>query len=378
MAVRYVRVNPVADLFSPVIRATGNLAIIGAAPSGADNVPVQVASPSDAVALFGAPADSDLTRSIQMAFSQTPGPSQVWGVKSPADPAAALTAVENLDVQFVLIANTALDNTSGGAGGAIGKLAAHVVSVSNTGAEGKERMGVAMLSKASADPSIVAGALADDRMIYVAHKSHPIEVTAGNFKDADAAAAVAGTIAGYPPSISMLLKQVAIDIDPFTSAEIDTINGAETFDSGPAGHGVNWLTSPALIPGGGTYLGEGYTGNPGGKKYIDVQRIIDDTSFKLKARLIRSVGNLRISRSGLRSLVVQMEAVLDPLLAGGVIDNYSIVIPVLDLLDADPAALSAAQLQAIQDAQTDRLVQVLAALDYAGAIQRISITLRFV
>jgi hypothetical protein len=378
MAVRYIRVNPIADLFSPVIRPTGNLAIIGAAASGTDNVPVQVASPSDAVTQFGAVADSDLTRSLQMAFQQTPGPSQVWGVKSPADPADALTAVENLDVQFVVIASTALDNTTAAAGGAIGKLAAHVVSVSNSGAEGKERMGVAMLAKDSADPSVVAGALADDRMIYIAHKSRPILVAPGTSKDADAAAAVAGVIAGYPPYVSMLLKQVSIDIDPFTSAEIDAINGSETFDSGPAGTGINWLVDPVLIPGGGTYLGEGYTGNPGGKKYIDVQRTIDDISFKLKARLIRSVGNLRISRSGLRSLVVQMEAVLDPMVAGAVIDSYDLVIPVLDLLDADPSSLTAAQLQAIQDAQTDRLVQLLAAVDYAGAIHRLSITLKFV
>jgi hypothetical protein len=366
VAVRYVRVNPVADLFSPVVRATGNIAIVGAGSAGTDNVPVQVTSPSDAAGRFGPPAGSDLTRAIQVAFQQTPGPSQVWGVKSPADPTAALAAVEALDVQFVVIANTELDSTTGAANGAIGLLAAHVVGVSNTGGDGKERMGVAMLVKGSDDASVVAGTLADDRMIYIAHKS-----------DQDAAAAVAGTIAGYEPHVSMLLKQVSIASDPFTAAEIDAINGSETFDSGPAGKGVNWLVDPALIAGGGIYLGEGYTGNPGGKKFIDVQRTIDDCSFKLKARLIRSVGNLRISRSGLRSLVVQMEAVLDPLVAGGVIEGYQIVIPVLDLLDADPASLTAAQLQAIQDAQADRVVEVLIAIDYAGAIHRIAITLKF-
>jgi hypothetical protein len=366
VAVRYVRVNPVADLFSPVVRATGNVAIVGAASAGTDNVPVQVTSPSDAADKFGAPAGSDLTRTIQLAFQQTPGPSQVWGVKSAADPTAALTAVEGLDVQFVVIANTALDSTTGGASGAIGLLAAHVVGVSNTGGDGKERMGVAMLVKGSDDAAVVAGSLADDRMVYIAHKS-----------DEDAAAAVAGTIAGYEPHVSMLLKQVSIDSDPLTAAEIDAINGSETFDSGPAGKGVNWLVDPALIAGGGIYLGEGYTGNPGGKKFIDVQRTIDDCSFKLKARLIRSVGNLRISRSGLRSLVVQMEAVLDPLVAGGVIEGYQIVIPVLDLLDADPASLTAAQLQVIQDAQADRVIEVLIAIDYAGAIHRIAITLKF-
>jgi hypothetical protein len=223
-----------------------------------------------------------------------------------------------------------------------------------------------MLAKGATDATVVAGTLADDRMIYIAHKS-----------DQDAAAAVAGTIAGYEPHISVLLKQVSIDSDPFTAAEIDAINGSETFDSGPAGKGVNWLVDPSLIAGGGIYLGEGYTGNPGGKKFVDVQRIVDDCAFKLKARLIRSVGNLRISRTGLRSLVVQMEAVLDPLVAGGVIEGYEIVIPVLDLLDADPASLTAAQLQVINDAQAERVVEVLAAVDYAGAIHRIAITLKF-
>jgi hypothetical protein len=366
MAVKYVRVNPVVDLFSPVVRATGNVALIGAATSGTNNVPVQVVSPSDAATAFGPPAGSALTRAIQLAFEQTPGPSQVWGVRAPTDVTAALTAVENLDVQFVAIAGTALDSTTGADSGAIGLLAAHVKAVSTTGADGKERMGVAMLPKGSSDPSVVAGKLADDRMVYIAHKS-----------DQDAAAAVVGTIAGYPPHVSMLLKQVSIDSDQFTSAEIDAINGSETFGSGPAGKGVNWLVDPTLIAGGGTYLGEGYTGNGGGKKYIDVQRTVDDCAFKLKARLIRSIGNLRISRSGLRALVVQMEAVLDPMVAAGVIEGHQVVVPVLALLDADPASLTATQLQVIQDAQADRLVEVLVAVDYAGAIHRISITLRF-
>jgi hypothetical protein len=383
-----VRVNPVSELFSPVIRATGNVAVIGAAAQGADNVPVAVADPAAVRKVFGAetvpdPADSTksvpnsaLSAALTLLFRQTPGPSQVWGVKvagnatdAVADPAAGLAAIENLDVQLVVLAATPLDGTSGAPGGAVGKLVAHVVSVSNTGAEGKERMGVAMLAKGNADPNVVTGksGLVDDRMIYVAHRS-----------DQDAAAAVAGTIAGYQPHVSMLLKQVAIDSEPFTSTEIDALNGSETFDSGPAGNGVNWLVDPSLIPGGGTYLGEGYTGNPGGKKYIDVQRVIDDVAFKVKARLIRTIGQLRISRSGLRALTVQMQAVLDPLVAGGFLESYDIVIPVLDLLDADPDALTEAQLQTIQNAQTDRFVEILVAVDYAGAVHRLAITLKFV
>lgn len=391
MAVRYINVRSKVDMFSPVVRATGNVAVIGTAPSGTDGTPVAVADPAAAATLFG-PAtlpdptpehpehvkpNSSLTAAVSTLFGQAPGPGQVWAVKAAgaapgpvADPAAALTGIEELDVQFVVLAATPLDDASGADNGAIGKLAEHVRRVSDSGGEGKERMGVAMLAKGASDPNVVTGKgkLVSDRMIYIAHKS-----------DDDAAAAVTGTVAGYPPHISMLFKQVAITSAPFTATEIDALNQSEEWGSPPKGNGINWLVDPVLIPGGGVYLGEGYTGNPGGGvKFIDVRRTIDDTSFRLKARLIRAIGDLRISRTGLRSLMVQMEAVLDPLVRDEVIEGYAIDIPVLDLLDADPAALTAAQLKAIQDAQADRIAQILVSVDYAGAIHRIALTLNFV
>jgi hypothetical protein len=203
-------------------------------------------------------------------------------------------------------------------------------------------------------------------MVYIAHKS-----------DQDAAAAVAGTIAGYPPHVSLLLKPVNITTGLFTSAEIQTLNGTETFSSGPAGLGVNWLTDPSLIPGRGIYMGEGYTGAPGGKKYIDIVRTIDDISFRLKARLINSIGALRISRSGLRALIAQMEAELTPLVRSEVIEDFEIVIPILALLDKSPDALTDAELTQINNAQSNRVVEVLVAVDYAGAIHRLAVTLKF-
>src|SRR5262249_5283005 len=163
-------------------------------------------------------------------------------------------AVSALDVQLVTLAATPLDATSGAPpNGAVVQLANHVTTVSNTGGDGKERMGIAMLAKGATDPSVVTGALANERMADLAHKS-----------DEGAGAAVAGTIAGYEPHVSILLKPVTITSAAFTPAEIGTINGSETFSSGPAGRGVNWLIDPVLIPGQGTYMGEGYTGNPGG------------------------------------------------------------------------------------------------------------------
>jgi hypothetical protein len=125
-------------------------------------------------------------------------------------------------------------------------------------------------------------------------------------------------------------------------------------------------------------MGEGYTGNPGGgKKYIDIVRTIDNTSFLLKAQLIKSIGNVRVSRSGLRVLGAQMEAILDPLVRQGVIEGYDIVIPILILLDRDPASLTPSELQQISDAQSQRVVEVLVSVDYAGAIHRLSLTLKF-
>ena len=375
MAVRYVRLNAVADLNAPMIRGTGNIAIVGVSTAGTANTPVQVGSPSDAPGLFGPPAGSPLTAAIQLAFGQTPGPSQVWGVPGSGDFTAALTAVEALDVQFVTVANQGLDAMPGGGGAAsaartaVTNLANHVVNVSQYGSDGKERMGVAMLAKGLADitgSNVLSGTLANERMVYVAHKS-----------DQDVAAAVTGAIAGWPPNTSMLLKQVSVDNTPFTYTEIDAINGTEVFTSGPAGKGVNWLVHPALIPGSGVYLGEGYTGNPAGKKYIDIVRTIDDISFKLKARLIRYIGVAQISRSGLRALVLQMEAELDPQVAAGVINSYSIVVPILNLLDLPPASLSDQQLQAIHDAEAQRVIQVLITVEYAAAIHRLAITLKF-
>ncbi|MFF0492159.1 hypothetical protein ACFYTQ_24275 [Nocardia sp. NPDC004068] len=367
-----MRVFPSFDYVAPSVRPTGNMVVIGAATAADVNVPHQVSTPAEALATFtpkDSPTASPLSASLATAMRQTPSATQFWGIRQDTDITKALAAAEALDVQFVVLAATPLTAESAGAGGAVAALRDHVVTVSEA-VDGKERMGVAMLAKGVDDPALVAGTLAVDRMVYVAHQS-----------DEDAAAAVAGTIAGYPPYTSMVLKQVAISSAPFTAAQIDKLNGGEDeknpIPPGIAGRGVVWLTKPALIPGGGVYLGEGYTGKVDGLKFIDVQRTIDDVSFRLKARLIGSIGNLRISRSGLRALIVQMEAVLEPLVAGGVLEGYEVTIPVLNLLDADPATLSQTQLRAVQDAHSSRIAQVLVSVEYAGAMHRININLKF-
>ncbi|WP_063713777.1 hypothetical protein [Amycolatopsis nigrescens] len=373
MTVRYVRVNPTTELFAPAVRAFGSLAVIGRVtlpsppPDGAAEVGVPITFTDPTEARRRAPGD--LGDAVALAFAQSPGPSSVTAVRvseSSPDWQAALDEVARLDVQLVVLANTPLDDDTGVPDGALVSLAEHVASVSTTGGDGKQRMGVAMLAKDSADPTPVTGVLASERMVYVAHRSSQ-----------DAAAAVAGTIAGYQPHISMLLKQVNITSEPFSQAEIEDLNGTETELSGPAGNGVNWLTSPAIIPGSGVYLGEGYTGNPGGKKFIDIVRTVDDITFRLNAQLIKTIGNVRIGRSGLRALIAQLEAILGVQVQNGVLNGFEVFVPLLALLDKDPATLTAGEAKRINDAQAQRVVEVMAAIQYAGAVHRLSIALKF-
>jgi len=244
----------------------------------------------------------NLGAAVRKAFEQTPGPTTIWAVRAndAADFGSALDVVDKLDVQIVLLANTPLISN------AIGRtevelLSSRVNTVSKTGGDGKERIGVAMLGKDLADPTQITGNMSNSRMVMVAHKSTE-----------DAAAAVAGTIAGYEPHISLLLKPVSISMDTlFSDAEMDTLNNAR----------INWLTDPSLIPGKGLFMGEGYTLGAD-IPYIDITRTIDDCSFRLKAALIRSIGDLRVSRSGLRTLVSQITAVLEPLKQREVIESY--------------------------------------------------------
>ena len=376
MAVRYITVTPVTKLFKPATRSFGDIAIVGVALDAATGpmlVPVPITNPdsvshvSGLTAAQGKAVDDvawfagDLGASVRKAFQQAPGPTKVWAVRvNPAQGAPALpnalAEVAKLEVQIVALANKGLG--PGAANQAdIELLAGHVNTVSRTGSDGRERIGVAMLGKGEINTDLITGNMRSDRMVMIAHKSNE-----------DAAAAFAGTIAGYEPHISILLKQVKIGMDStFSDSEIDDFNTER----------VNWLTDPTLLPGKAFFAGEGYTLGTD-IPYIDIIRTIDDISFRLKAALIRSMGDLRVSRSGLRTLVSQMTAILEPLVQREVIESYVVFMPLLVLLDKSPADLTDAELQQINNAQNERTVEAIVSVDYAGAIHRLNITLKFV
>jgi len=303
-----------------------------------------------------------LADSVSLAFAQTPGPTTIWAIATdPNDGANAvangLAAAAKINAQIVVLANTPLAGTAAAIGKAdIEALATHCNTVSNTGGDGMERIGVAMLGNGITDTTLISATMAQNRMTMIAHHS-----------TADAAAAVAGVIAGYQPHISLLLKPLTLDMDTvFSDSEIDAFNTAR----------INWATQTPLIPGAGFYMGEGYTLGTD-QPYVDIVRTIDEISFDLKAALIRSIGFLRVTRAGLRALVSEMSAVLQPLEDDGVIDSYLVYFPLLTLLDKDPATLTDVELQEIHNAQASRTIDSIVTIEYAGAIHRLNITLKF-
>ncbi|MFD7644500.1 hypothetical protein ACFV4P_28080 [Kitasatospora sp. NPDC059795] len=301
-------------------------------------------------------SDSELTSAIRTAFAQTPPPTVVWGVPLVPDSPKwedGLTAVDKLDVQIVLLARTPLtsDNSD-----TLTKLKNHVTA--DLG-DGKERIGVAMLDqgvKTEDLSKLVVAPLIDERMVLIAHKSPN-----------DVAAALAGVIAGCEPHISLLLKPISVAMpDVFSDNEIDAFDQV----------GVNWITRPVLLPGQALYLGEGYTSDwSHEKKYIDIVRVLDDINFRIKAALIPAIGNVRLSRVGLRTVETVVQAVLSPLVARQVIDGFGVVVPLLTLMDKDPADLTTVEAQEITTARANRSVDMTVEVVYAGAIHRLTIDL---
>src|ERR1700694_913310 len=181
MAVRYITVTPITNLFQPATRAFGDLAIVGgcdADATGPKKTPIAITNPlslSNPSNPAGAnlPVDDpkwfkgDLARSVQKAFAQSPGPTTVYAVQTDSADGAnaipnALALVANLNVQIVTLANIPLKDAATGKT-EIELLAGHVNTVSSTGGDGKERIGVAMLAKGVTDPTVITSNMSINR-----------------------------------------------------------------------------------------------------------------------------------------------------------------------------------------------------------------------
>jgi hypothetical protein len=357
-------------------RSPGVIAIVGKTAAGnvPANAPRQVVTLDDAVTQFasrgagGAIQPTALFTSIQLAMQQDPVPSKIYGVRVDADDyAAALVSLEAIDdVTFVSLAHEygidpllALKN--------------HIESVS---ANGSRRIGVAMVDPTrglsgtwAADTlgSLTGAgkALRSGRMVVVAGRA------ANDALAPDFATAAMSAIAGYPPHISPVLKQVRGVAIPkelqFRPVEILQLSA----------EGVIPIIDPELIPGDGLFLAEGtlFTSDAT-RPYVDIVRVLDDIEFRLRAGLIGAIGDARITKPGLTLLKSDAEGIIGVLKRQEVIDDFTISIPLLDLLGMPAVARTPTDENLINGARASRSVDMTITVVYGPQIHHLGITLR--
>lgn len=387
----YPYINVVIDtsgLVPVAQRAPGVVAVVGNAAAGVSApaaTPLEVTDHDTVLSLFASGKKAnDLTASLDLVLAQDPRPSKVYGVRTDTadDYAGALAGLEAADdVTFVCLANeTAVGKHTSGGTAATGIMAL-VEHVKNMSDAGQKRMAVAMIDPAIARSATYVGDVLaagsygalksdDGRMILVAARGATTDPTVNPPPTADAAAAVMGAIAGYAPSTSVVLKQVRGFTMPVTSqytpAEI----------TGLAAAGVIPLVDPALIPGTGLYLADGgaFSADPA-RNYVDIVRVLDDLEFRLRAGLIGAVGDSRITKAGLTTVRVRVEGILAPLQLAAVIDDFSVVIPLLAILTLPESARSSADNAQVVTARQTRQVTVLISVTYGPAVHRLNVTL---
>ncbi len=369
-------------------RAPGVVAVVGLADPAAavaENAPTEVTDHGSVMASFAKTnIPNTLTRSLDLVLSQDPRPSKIYGVRTNAakDYAPALAGLEAADdVSFVCLANESnVGSASAGINPAT-NLMALKEHVENMSASGQKRMAVAMIDpKIAKTPTYAADVLAigsygkltsdDGRMILISARGATTDPGNNIAPAADAAAASMGAIAGYTPSASVVLKQVRGFSMPITSqytpSEITTL----------AGQGALPLIDPALIPGTGLYFADGGTlSADAARNYVDIVRVLDDIEFRLRAGLIGSVGDSRITKAGLTSIRIRVEGILGPLQQAAVIDDYNVVIPLLSILSLPESARSITDEAQVVTARSTRQVSVLVSITYGPAVHRLNVTL---
>lgn len=384
VAYPFIKVEIVPPPAPVLSRSPGVIAVVGKTPAGADggsaplNAPREVSSPADAVDLFakrnaaGAAVDTTLSASLKLAFQQDPQPSKVYGVRVDDDKYAdALATLEGIDdITFVALAHEySIDPLL--------ELKAHV---ENCSAAGNKRIGVVMVDPTRARGQTWAadtiGSLTGagkvlrsdvSRMIVVAGRA-PDDATAPDF-----AVAAMAAIAGKPPEVSPVLKQVRGTAIPpelaFSPSEIKALSQ----------EGIIPIIDPALIAGEGQFMADGvlFTSDAT-RPYVDIVRVLDDLEFRLRAGLIGTIGDARISREGLILVKATADGILGPLQRRGMIDDYKVTIPLLDRLAIPEAARTAADVAEITSARASRAVDMTVVTVYAAQIHQLGVKLRMV
>jgi hypothetical protein len=363
-------------------RAPGVIAVVGKTPNGAGggavaaNTPMVVATRDDAATFFSkvgdnGPAATTLFSSLELALLQDPRPSKIYGVRvSGDDYAAALASLEGVDdVTFVALAReTAVGEAATGNAPASGLMAlkAHVENVSG---QGNKRLGVAMVDPAtSRSPSYPATVLAAVDKLKSDYSR--MVLVAGRGADGDLATAAMAAMAALPPHISLVLKRVrGVKIPPeqqFSPGEITALSEGY----------VNPVIDPALILGTSLHFADGRCFTSDDELlFVDTIRTLDDIDFRLKAGLIGSVGDARITRAGLTQLRIKTEGILGVLKRAAVIEDFEVRIEVLDILDMPESAWTPAERELVETARANRSLGMLVTVTYGPAVHRLLVTL---
>jgi hypothetical protein len=377
----FIEVKIDTSALTPVAqRSPGVIAIVGksAAGSAAINKPFSIDTLDQAADLFatknadGTVTETALYSSLKIAILQDPKPSKIYGIKVDSDNyAAALASLEAADdVTFVSLANEVRVNIPGAGGAAatevLTALKDHVETMS---AQGQKRLGVAMIDPATAKTNTYV----DDVKTTVnplKSSSSRMVMIAARGATGDVATAAMAAIAGYDPHISMVLKKVrglSMPVESqYSPSEIKGLSEA----------GIIPIIDPALIVGESLHFAEGrcFT-TDASLLYIDIVRVLDDIDFRLKAGLIGAVGDARITKSGMTMLKTRVEGILGPLQRSGVIVNFNIDIPVLNILSVPESAWTPTDTTIVQTARANRTVDLFVTVTYGPAVHRLKVTL---
>jgi hypothetical protein len=381
--------QPVAQRSPGVIAIVGSSANAAENPMGAAkaNEPQEVDTADDAASLFGvdpdtnAPSPTRLSESLLLALEQDPRPSKVYGVAATVsggtvDYGSALGALEGVDdVTFVALANETTVGTASAAGTPATDLMALKEHVEAMSLSGSKRIAVAMVdptvAKSANYVTSVATAVgslqsSDGRMVLVAARG----ALDKSDKPIDAASAAMAAIAGYDPQVSMVLKRIRnVSVPPAASFSPSEIKGLSEA-------GINPVVSPSLIVGGGSYFGDGRTYTTDATKlFIDIVRVLDQIDFELRAGLIGTIGDARITKSGMIQVKARTEGILDPLQSSAVIDNYDIEMPILDILSVPESTWTAGMRNTVTTARANRIVDMTVAITYGPAVHRLAVKL---
>ena len=363
-------------------RAPGVIAVVGESATGsaAVNVPTTVDSSADVTAKFG--ASTRLGQSLKLALLQDPRPFKVYGVKANGAPPSAgdyTTALQALeaadDVTFVALANEPIDLGAGSPANAVQLITPLKDHVETMSADGQKRIGVTMVNpaaKASTDVATITTQTApvkssSSRMVLVAGRGAVYE---GTVNPGDVATASMAAFAGFPPHVSMVLKklrglQMPVQLQ-WGPGEIKGLSEEEVIP----------IIDPALIEGESLHFAEGRAFTTDASLlYIDIVRVLDDIDFRLKAGLVGSIGDARITKAGLSAVKVRTEGILGPLQREAVIDGFEVRIPVLDILFIPEAARAAADVNIVNTARASRTVEMFVSITYGPAVHQLRVTL---